>query len=368
MKILHIYKNYYPILGGIENHIKLVCEELAQQPGYETQVVVTNGNFSTQRANINGVKVIKCGRLFELASTPVSFSMYWHLQSLKPDVVHFHFPYPPGELLGWLNYRNSSTKFVMTYHSDVVRQSGVMRLYYPIFKRILKRVNTVIASNPNNLRSSEVLKEIHPEKIKIVPYGIRLKDLRRPQPDGIESIRKSYGNRIVVFVGKLRYYKGLEYLIRAAKRVEARFLIIGEGPQGSQLHRLVNELDLQKKVIFLGEIDNQTLVNYLYASEVFVLPSIFRSEAFGISMLEAMACGLPVISTDLGTGTSYVNLHQKTGLVVKPAEAQSLADALEILLSDSALRMALGQNARQRVENLFTHDIMLNKIKEIYHS
>jgi rhamnosyl/mannosyltransferase len=368
VKILHIYKNYYPILGGIENHIKLVCEELAQQPGYETQVVVTNGNFSTQRASINGVEVIKCGRLFELASTPVSFSMYWHLKSLKPDIVHFHFPYPPGELFGWLNYRNSSTKFVMTYHSDVVRQSGVMRLYYPIFKRILKRVNTVIASNPNNLRSSEILKEIHPEKIKIVPYGIRLEDLQRPQSNGIESVRKSYGNRIVVFVGKLRYYKGLKYLIRAAQTVEARFLIIGDGPLRVQLGRLVEELKLQKKVTFLGEIDNQSLVNYLYASEVFVLPSIFRSEAFGISILEAMACGLPVISTELGTGTSFVNLHQKTGLVIKPADANALADALNILLSDSALRMTLGQNAKQRVENLFNYNIMLNKIREIYHS
>ena len=135
-----------------------------------------------------------------------------------------------------------------------------------------------------------------------------------------------------------------------------------------QLGRLVEERKLQKKVTFLGEIDNQSLVNYLYASEVFVLPSIFRSEAFGISMLEAMACGVPVISTELGTGTSFVNLHQKTGLVVKPADAESLADALKILLSDSALRMTLGQNAKQRVENLFTHDIMLNKIMEIYHS
>ncbi len=368
MKILHIYKNYYPILGGIENHIKLACEELAQQPGYETQVVVTNGNFSTQRASINGVEVIKCGRLFELASTPVSFSMYWHLQSLKPDVVHFHFPYPPGELLGWLNYRNSSAKFILTYHSDVVRQSAIMGLYRPLFNRFLRRVDHVIATSPDYVRSSEVLQRVPPEKLRVVPFGIKLERFRQPCQKVVRSYKEKFGERVVIFVGKLRYYKGLEYLIRAAQTVEARFLIIGDGPLRVQLGRLVEELNLQKKVTFLGEIDNQGLVNYLYASEVFVLPSIFRSEAFGISMLEAMACGVPVISTELGTGTSFVNLHQKTGLVVKPANAESLADALEILLSNSVLRMTLGQNARQRVEQLFSHQRMLEKIKELYHS
>jgi len=366
VRILHVYKNYHPILGGIENHIKLVCEEFAKLPGYQVQVVVANGNLQTKREIINGVEVMKCGRLFELASTPVSLSMYWHLKSLKPDIVHFHFPYPPGELFGWLNYRNFSTKFVLTYHGDVVRQSGVMRLYDSIFKRLLKRVDTVIASNPNNLRSSEILREIHPKKIKIVPYGIRLQELQRPQEDEVDFIRATYGNRIVLFVGKLRYYKGLPYLIQSAQKVEAKFLIIGAGPLRQPLETLVKEQNLQDRVIFLGEVDNQSLVNYLHSSDVFVLPSIYRSEAFGISLLEAMACGLPVITTELGTGTSYVNLHNKTGFVVPPADSKALAKALNFLLDNPGIRRSMGEAGFQRVSQEFTHTRMLESLEEIY--
>lgn len=366
MKILHIYKNYHPVLGGIENHIKLVCEELAKEPVYEMQVVVTNGNFRSERQVLNGVEVIKCGKIFELASTPVSLSMYWHLKQLKPDVVHFHFPYPPGELFGWLNYRKFSTKFVLTYHGDVVRQSAVMKLYRPLFKKFLYRVDQVIATSPNYVRSSAVLKNVPSSKLRTIPFGVDLDLFQRPNHNEVKALKQKFGNRIVTFVGKLRYYKGLHYLLTAAKEVEARFLIIGEGPLRGRLETVVQKLHLQDKIHFLGEVDNQILVNYLYASEVFVLPSIYRSEAFGISMLEAMACGLPVISTELGTGTSYVNQHGKTGLVVPPANAAELAQAINRLLDNSDLGNSMGQAGLQRVKNEFTHTRMLTKLKEIY--
>ncbi len=368
MKILHIYKNYHPVLGGIENHIKLVCEELAKEPGYQMKVVVTNGNFSTEKQVINGVEVIKCGKMFELASTPVSLSMYWHLKQLKPDVVHFHFPYPPGELFGWLNYRRFSTKFVLTYHSDVVRQSAIMRLYLPLFDRFLKRVDYVIATSPDYARSSAVLGKVQSGKLRIVPFGINSDLFLRPCQKEVLALKEKFGTRVVTFVGKLRYYKGLEYLIRAAKEVEAKFLIIGKGPQDAQLRKLVGDYGCKDKVTFLGEIDNQSLVNYLYASEVFVLPSIYRSEAFGISMLEAMTCGLPVISTELDTGTSFVNQHLKTGLVVKPADAEALVEAINRLLDDEKLRGQLGENSKLRVQQEFIFSKMLQRIKEIYNS
>ncbi len=368
MKILHIYKNYYPVLGGIENHIKLVCEELAKLPDYRAQVVVTNGNFNSTREVLNGVEIIKCGRLFEWASTPVSLSMFKNLKNLSPDVVHFHFPYPPGEVLGWLSYRNSSTKFVLTYHSDVVRQAGIMKLYRPLFEQFIKRTDYVIATSPNYIQASEILNKIPDRKMRIVPFGIELDRLKNPCPKEIESHRSKYGTRIVTFVGKLRYYKGLAYLIRASRTVEAKFFIIGDGPLCQDLESLVKNLGLKDKVFFLGEIDNRSLINYLYASDVFVLPSIYRSEAFGISMLEAMACGLPVVSTELGTGTSFVNLHEKTGLVIKPADSQALAEALNLLLDNHSLRKKLGHNAQHRVREYFTHEVMLEKIKGIYHS
>ena len=368
MKILHIYKNYFPVLGGIENHIKLVCEELAKLPDYQVQVVVTNGGFNTKKEVLNGVEIIKCGRLFETASTPVSLSMYWHLKKLKPDVVHFHFPYPPGELLGLLAYRRSSTRFVLTYHGDVVRQSALMRLYYPIFNKILVRASTIVVSNPNNLRTSEILKRINVQKIKVIPYGIRLEPFRSPQHSQVDTIRAERGDRVVIFVGRLRYYKGVQYLIEAAREVEAKFLIVGDGPQRGELEDLTRRLGVAERVIFLGEVTNQALVNYLHASDVFVLPSIYRSEAFGISMLEAMACTVPVISTELGTGTSYVNIHQKTGLVVPPANSKALAEAISSLLENPATRKSMGEAGHNRVSQEFTQVRMLERLKKVYHS
>jgi rhamnosyl/mannosyltransferase len=241
-----------------------------------------------------------------------------------------------------------------------------MRLYQPLFEKFLNRVDQVIATSPNYARSSAVLTQIPPAKLRTVPFGINLDLFQRPCQKEVSALKERFGPRVVTFVGKLRYYKGLEYLIQAAREVEATFLIIGEGPQNPQLRRLASDNGCNGKVIFLGEIDNQSLVNYLYASEVFVLPSIYRSEAFGISMLEAMACGLPIISTELETGTSYVNQHGKTGLVVPPADAAALARAINRLLENPDLNRSMGQAGLQRIKNEFTHIQMLARLKEIY--
>lgn len=363
MRILHVYKNYYPVLGGIENHIKLVCEELAKDPRFDVTVLVTNSKPFTEKETVNGVQVIRAGRLFELASTPVSPTMVGWIRKLKPDLIHLHFPYPPGEAASLL--AGKGTRIVLTYHGDVVRQKRLLRLYAPLLRKTFARTEIVIASNPNYLVTSNMLRR-YQDKIKTIPYGIDYERFLNHNPGVVSQIRRRFGDRLVLFVGRFRYYKGLDILLEAAPQILAKLLLIGDGPARADLIKMVAQNGLSEKVFFLGEVPDWELRHYYHASDVFVLPSTKPSEAFGITLLEAMAAKKPVVSTELGTGTSFVNLHQKTGLVVPPANPQALATAVNHLMANPKLRESMGQAGHDRVCQEFSSEKMLERLKEIY--
>jgi glycosyltransferase involved in cell wall biosynthesis len=363
MKILHVYKDYYPVLGGIENHIRLLCSELAKDENIEVKVLVTNTNLRTSIQFLEGVKIIKAGRFVKVASTPLSFSLFWWMKRLRPDIVHLHFPYPLGELatLFMGNYK----KIVLTYHSDIIKQKRLSTLYKPFLRKLFNKVDVIIASNNKYAQSSQVLTQYH-HKVEILPYGIDIGRFEKRNERRVHEIQEKYGSPLILFVGKFRYYKGLKYLLEASKEVEAKFLLIGGGALHSELERYVVENSLQEKVCFLGEVNNDDLLSYYQASDIFVLPSSHRSEAFGISLLEAMACQLPLISTELGTGTSFVNLHNQTGIVVPPCDHKALSQAINYLLTNKELRIKLGEAGRQRVEGEFSKKLMVERIKCLY--
>jgi len=363
MKVLHVYKDYYPVLGGIENHIRLLCTELAKDKNFEVTVLVTNTAHRSKIDLFEGVKIIKAGRLMKVASTPISFSLFWWMRRLRPDIIHLHFPYPLGELAAL--FMGNCNKIVLTYHSDVVKQKHLFTLYKPFLRKLLNKVDIIIASNNNYAQSSQVLTQYR-HKIEIMPYGIDVRRFEKRNERRIREIQEKFGSPLVLFVGKFRYYKGLQYLLEASKEVEAKFLLIGEGTLRSELERYVVKNFLQEKVYFLGEVNNDDLLSYYQASDVFVLPSSHRSEAFGISLLEAMACQLPLISTELGTGTSFVNLHNQTGIVIPPCDHKALSQAINYLLTNKELRVKLGKAGRQRVECEFSKKQMVERIKELY--
>jgi rhamnosyl/mannosyltransferase len=368
MKILHVYKDYYPVLGGIENHIKWQAEGM-QARGHQVRVLVTNTGRRTVTESIRGVSVVKTGRQFNVSSAPVSFELPRYLRQLgrDSDIVHLHAPYPPGEL-AQLAVR-AGQRTVITYHSDIVKQATLLKFYAPFLRRILRRADAIFVSNPTYAQGSRFLRP-HLGKIEVIHFGIDLS--RFALTDEVlcqaKQLRQRFGPApIVLFVGRLRYYKGVEVLIRAMERVKsARCVVVGVGPMETQIRDLVRSLDLGERVCLAGNVSDDELPAYYHAADIFVLPSIHRSESLGIVQIEAMASGRPVISTELGTGTSYVNQHEQTGLVVPPEDPQALAQAIERLASDGALRASYGAAALARVQEEFSIDRMLERTEQLY--
>ena len=363
MRILHIYKDYHPVFGGIENHLRWLAEAQAAR-GHDVTVLVTNpAGMTTTVREENGVRVIRAARLATMASTPLSVSMPLLLRRETPDIVHLQFPYPVGEVSQWLLRRGQAT--VISYQSDVVRQAAILKFYNPILKRVLRRADRILASSPNYIQSSPWLRPLA-RKCTVVPLGVDVKRFASPQPARVQAIRQRYPGPLLLFVGRLRYYKGLEYLIRAMRRVEATLLIVGTGPEAARLGAMSYDLGLADRVHFLGDVGDDRLPAYYQAADIFVLPSSHRSEAFGIVLLEAMAAGTPLISTELGTGTSWVNQDGVTGLVAPPRDADALARAINKLLADDAMREEMGARAQERAWAEFDLPVLVDRVMTIY--
>jgi glycosyltransferase involved in cell wall biosynthesis len=181
-----------------------------------------------------------------------------------------------------------------------------------------------------------------------------------------QDLRQRHAPPLVLFVGLLRYYKGLSFLIEAMPQIPGRLLVVGEGPQGQEWRELTRKLGLEDKVTFLGRVSDEDLVALYHACDVFVLPAIHRSESWGAVQVEAMACGKPVVCTELGTGTSFVNVHGQTGLVVPPRDSAALVQAVGTLLQDEPLRQQMGQRARERAENEFAFTTMVQRLVDLY--
>ncbi len=380
MKILHIYKDYFPVLGGIENHLRQLSEMMVER-GHEVEVLVTNPGRRTSHETLNRVKIIKAGRLLKLASAPISLSLPLELYRRQyahnpPDIIHLHAPYPVGEI-AWLigsrlpRFGKKQPKVVITYHSDVVRQKRLLKLYAPFLRLVLKRVDLIVATSPNYIASSVFLQPLK-KKCQVVPLAIDTARFENPDMTKAAAIRANYITKpdeiLVLFTGRLRQYKGLQFLLEAMPQVDrrARLLVIGIGPMEQELKAQTANLNLGERVIFAGEIGDEDLPNYYAASDIFVLPSYLRSEAFGIVQLEAMAAGKPVISTELGTGTSYANLNGETGLVVPPADALALAKAINELAGNPQRREEMGQRGQIRTRAEFSLPKMADQIEKLY--
>ncbi len=365
MKILYVYKDYYPVVGGIENHIRLLCQGLKAHPDVEPTVLVTNRTGKTVIEEIDGVRVIKAARLATISSAPLSLSLFAWLHRLEVDVTHLHFPYPVGELAYLLAGR--SRRLVITYHSDIVRQKYLLRVYEPFLRRVLARADVITVSSPNYMQSSPYLRPLA-GKCVVIPHGTDLS--RFVATEAVQrraaQIRQHYAAPLILFVGLLRYYKGISFLIEAMPQIKARLLIVGQGPQGQEWQALARQLGLDDKVAFLGRVSDEELIALYHACDVFVLPSIHRSESWGAVQIEAMACGKPVVCTELGTGTSFVNVDGVTGRVVPPRDPAALATAINALLSDEATRRAMGARARERAQQEFSLETMVDRVLAVY--
>lgn len=362
MRVLQVYKDYYPVVGGIENTVRMLATEVSRRPGFEMVVLTTNTGPRTERLTIDGVEVIKAGRQLTAASTPISWSLLMEMRKLKSDVTHLHFPYPWGEL-AYLAFGHG--RMILTYHSDIVKQRSLLRFYEPFLWRVLGRAEAIVATSPDYVQSSPYLRRVA-EKCVVVPCGIEVERFERADVARVEQLRRQLGSRAVLFVGVFRYYKGLRYLIEAMKDVDAKLLLVGSGPLEAELRAQVAGSGLDDRVVFAGQVSDDDLPAYYQAADVYVLPASERSEALGLSLMEAMASGLPVVTTRLGTGTSYVNVDGTTGLVVPPADPAALAAAINRLLDDDDARRRMGLAGHRRVRQLFSKEVVVGRMVDVY--
>jgi rhamnosyl/mannosyltransferase len=356
MKIVHIYKDYYPVLGGIENHIRELAEAQVSA-GHDVTVLVCDPGPRTRTETHNGVRVVKAGRLGTVASMPVSLTQPLIVARLRPDVAHVQSPYPLGEMASWLLGRAKAT--VISYQSDVVRQAGWLRLYRPLLRRVLGSADRIIASSQRYLESSPFLAEVR-DKCVVVPLSVDHLRFRPP-------VAPYTGPPTLLFVGRLRYYKGLDALLTAMTRLPGVALkVVGTGPMMGSWQSLAEQLGLRSRVQFLGDVPDGELPIQYHEADCFVLPANARAEAFGRVLLEAMASGLPCITTEVGTGTSWVVRNGVTGVVVPPRDTFALAEAVGHLLSNADLRREMGDAGRARVESEFTQARMVAGVQAVY--
>jgi glycosyltransferase involved in cell wall biosynthesis len=354
--IVHVYKDYYPVLGGIENHVRLLAEAQATAGHSVTVLACARGGRTTVEER-NGVRLVKAARLATLASMPISVSQPAMLARLEADIVHIQSPYPLGEAANWALGRAGAT--VITYQSDVVRQRFLLRLYGPILRRVLRAADLIIVTSRPYVESSPWLRPVA-GSCRVVPLGIDVTcfaPASRPAPGPITAL----------FVGRLRYYKGLDTLLEAlAELPDVRAEIVGDGPMRAELERRAGELGVSGRARFVGEIDDGELASVYRRAHLFVLPANARAEAFGLVLLEAMASGLPCVTTEVGTGTSWIVQNGDTGLVVPPRNAHALADAIGSLAADAEMRAAMGRAGRRRVERVFTLTRMVDGVEAVY--
>jgi len=365
IKVLQVNKLYYPHIGGIEKHLYLLCNELTRRPQFDVTALVCNTRFRTEVENSSNFKLVRVASPGTFVGMPYAFSLPLWLHRLRADIIHIHHPFPPGEL-AYLLARPES-KVVVTWHSDIVRQRGAMVFYRPFLHQFLKRVDCIILASSNYLKVSSYLRAFK-EKCIVIPYGIDTLEFQlTPEVKSrAEAIRSQYGSPLLLFVGRLVYYKGLEYLIRAMQRVDAKLLIVGEGALEYELRALAAHLGLVDRIVFLQHASAEGLAAYYHACDLFVLPSVEISEAFSLVQLEAMSCGKPVVSTDLPTGVTFANQHRKTGFVVPIRDPEALSCAINLLLHNPALRQQYGNYARNRVEHEFTKQVMTDKVVQLY--
>ncbi len=371
LNIVHIYKDYFPVLGGIENHIRVLAEASAAR-GHDVTALVTSLDRRTRVETSNGVKLVKTGRWIDVSSAPVSPAMFAWARKLgrSADIVHLHFPYPPGETAHL--FSGSRAKTVITYHSDIVRQRNLLRLYRPLLWRVLRKADRIIATSPNYVDTSPFLSQVR-DKCTVVPPGADVARFTSVDAARVAALRDRLTHHqagpILLSVGRLRYYKGVDTLLRALPALpHARCVIVGSGPMETEWRALAASLDVADRAIFVGDVPDADLPLYYHAADLYVLPANARAEAFGVALVEAMAAGLPCVTAEVGSGTSWVVQDGVTGLVVPPRDPAALSAAIAGLLGDADKRVTMGQAGRARARAEFSVERMIDRVFSTYAS
>jgi rhamnosyl/mannosyltransferase len=365
LKVLEVNKAYFPHIGGIETLVKQYSEELGQFGAQVRTLVCRDGKGGTIREKVNGVPVIRSGSMGTYFSCPLSlhFIREFRRMAKKADVIHIHLPFPLADLALLLSgYKG---KVAVSWHSDIVKQKKLLFFYKPLLKYLLNRADMIFTATEGHINGSDFLPEYR-EKCRILPYGITVEDYLNIDRKPILTEKLTDKNSVkVFFTGRLVYYKGVDVLLKAFRLVNGcELFIAGTGELEAELKAYAKEHNMEDKVHFLGFLPDDELKQAYADCDIFVLPSVAKSEAFGIVQLEAMVYGKPVINTLLPSGVPHVSIHKKTGLTVPPSDFESLSAAILALARNRELREEYGKNAADRVMENFNEKDIIRKLYE----
>ena len=364
LRVLHIYRTYFPqTQGGLEEVIRQICLN-TRRHGVESRVLCISPSVRPRVVRREEAVVFRSRLHVEVASCSVSFQALPMFRRLLgwAQVVHYHFPWPFADVLHFAAKVRLPT--VLTYHSDIVRQRMLAALYAPLMTRFLKSVDRIVCTSPNYFASSSVLPRFE-DNVDIVPIGLEPTSYPQAAPEHLAQARARYGDGFFLFIGVLRYYKCLHILLDAIQGAPYRVVIVGSGPTEAELKKQARDLKLNN-VTFTGQVSDEIKMALIDLSRAVVFPSYMRSEAFGVTLLEGAMRGKPLISTEVGSGTSHVNVDLETGLVVTPASHKALRNAMDRLHQSPDWARMLGDGARQRFDRLFNGRLMGDRYMHIY--
>jgi len=368
LNILHVYRTYFPDPpGGLQEAIRQISISTLSRdvnvhiftlspipnPGIikrpEATVYRNRSWLSPSSCDIGGIESFRSFRAV----------------ARMADLIHYHFPWPFADVLH-LSMRHK-VPAIITYHSDIVRQRFMGVVYNPLMRRMLGSMSRIVATSPSYAVTSPVLSNpAFRDRVRVIPLGIDETSYPQPcEPSILSRFGLVDGESFFLFIGVLRYYKGLHTLIQAAAAVNSRVVIAGSGPEDEALRVQAKRLNLSN-VTFAGQVTDDEKVSLLKNCRAFVLPSHMRSEAFGMVLVEASMFGKPLITCEIGTGTSYVNADRITGLVVPPEDSEALARAMNVLIADDDLCRQFGVAARQRYEQLFSGEALGRSYAALY--
>lgn len=369
MKILQFGKFYYPTFGGMERAMFEIVEGL-NESGIECDVLCSNTINKNEISSFGSYQVHRTASYGILNSTSITPKLIYKLWKMgnSYDVIDVHHPDPMAFLAIFLV--RPKAKLVIHWQSDIVRQKLMGKLFLPLQNWVLKRADRVILASQAYGENSADLKE-YLSKMAVVPIGIDEK-LLQVDNDKLQEIQKKYsGKKIIFALGRLVTYKGFDYLIEAAKYLDDNYIVLlgGKGPQEQNLLDLIEEYGVQNRVEMLGYISEEEKYAYFQASTLFCLPSVSKAEAFGVVLVEAMAFAKPTVLSHIkGSGMNWVCKNGVTGLQVEPRDAETLAQAIKAITADKSQYEEYSHNARERYEELFTREKMVELLTTLYRS
>lgn len=359
MKILQFGK-FYPIRGGVEKVMYDLMQGLSERTIHCDMLCASTENYPAGTYQLNAyTNLLVVSTKIKLAATTLAPGMLTRLRKIAHtyDLIHIHHPDPMACLA--LYCSGYKGKVILHWHSDILKQKALLKLYNPLQKWLIKRADRIVGTTPVYVEQSSFLRKAQ-NKVSYIPIGI---PALQPKPEHVKAIAAAYPGKSLVFsLGRLVDYKGYPYLIKAAQYLpeDVHILIGGKGPNHKALQELINQLGVGDQVTLLGFIKDEEIAAYYEASDIFCLSSIQKTEAFAIVQIEAMSLGKPVVSTDIpGSGVSWVNQHEKSGLIAPVKNAKALASAIAKSLSPEHYDQ-LAQGSRQRFEASFTRDQMID--------